>query len=331
MGNFYDEWLKVGERIQEKMRQSPVVARDKDIPWVQTRQDAKGKLLVADEVGFPTMGGCLLKAEIPVGWHSGKHSHGEEAIHIIEGSGFSVVNDQRFEWRSGTTLHIPYRAVHQHFNTGQQPALYLSAMCFPIEAFVKLAEMRQFEDCGPNETRVLASIPAEGSQHYPDGARAALHLEDAPSRRDDPELGGNHYASTFLMENEGFPPEHRNGFQGKSAKITHIFEEPPGYHGGRHSHLEALLYVLDGEGYSEMEGVKVRWGPGDAVHVPPAMWEHEHYNDTPNTWRILRIEFPMRRWFTNMWPEGYQNKRSYDESGNPITWGKIERVRERYR
>ena len=39
----------------------------REIPWVRTRQDARVKLMVANELGFPTMGGSVLKAEIPVG------------------------------------------------------------------------------------------------------------------------------------------------------------------------------------------------------------------------------------------------------------------------
>jgi mannose-6-phosphate isomerase-like protein (cupin superfamily) len=117
---FYDEWLAAGDRIQEKFRRSPMIARDRDLPWVRTRQDAKVKLMVSNELGFPTMGGCILKAEIPVGWHTGKHAHGEESIHIIRGRGFTVIDSQRFDWHTGTTLQIPYRAVHQHFNTGER-------------------------------------------------------------------------------------------------------------------------------------------------------------------------------------------------------------------
>ena len=114
MANFYDEWLAASDRIQEEFKRSPVIARDPDIPWTKTRQDAKVKLMVAKELGFPTMGSTVMKGEIPVGWHTGKHSHGEESLHILSGSGFSVIDGQRFDWHKGSTLQIPYRAEHQH-------------------------------------------------------------------------------------------------------------------------------------------------------------------------------------------------------------------------
>ena len=51
MGTFYDEWLAAGERIQEEFRRSPMIAHDRKIPWIKTRQDAKVKLMVANELG----------------------------------------------------------------------------------------------------------------------------------------------------------------------------------------------------------------------------------------------------------------------------------------
>jgi hypothetical protein len=48
MGTFYDEWLAAGERIQQEFRRSPMIAHDRNIPWVRTRQDAK-VLMVAND------------------------------------------------------------------------------------------------------------------------------------------------------------------------------------------------------------------------------------------------------------------------------------------
>ena len=41
MTNFYDDWLATGDRLEQEMRGTMFVARDRDIPWVRTRQDAK--------------------------------------------------------------------------------------------------------------------------------------------------------------------------------------------------------------------------------------------------------------------------------------------------
>src|SRR5262249_24950969 len=127
---FYDEWLETPNRIQTELEECLAVARDRDIPWVSTPQDAKVKLMVANQLGFATMGSNVLKAEIPVGWHTGKHRHGEESMHILEGAGFSIIDGQRFYWHKSSTLQIPFWAEHQHFNTGNEPVLYISGMAF---------------------------------------------------------------------------------------------------------------------------------------------------------------------------------------------------------
>ena len=106
--NFYDEWLEAPNKIQDELEETFLVARDKDIPWVSTPHDAKVKLMVANHLGFATMGSNVLKSEIPVGWHTGKHRHGEESMHILEGEGFSIINGQRFNWHKSSTLQIPF-------------------------------------------------------------------------------------------------------------------------------------------------------------------------------------------------------------------------------
>jgi quercetin dioxygenase-like cupin family protein len=328
MANFYDNWLAAGETVQSAIATARLVARDRDIPWISTRQDARVKLMMADELGFASMGGVVMKAEIPAGWHTGKHSHGEEAIHFLKGQGFSIVDGYRFDWHEGTTMQLPYRAVHQHFNVGDEPAQYLSAMCLPLELLVKLGRIEQLEDCGQNDPSVVAAFPEETSQYYASGARATIHLEQAPTDPGDHpaaklEANRNQHTGTLYL---AIP---NNGFKAKSVAMTHVFTEPAGYHGGRHKHLEAVLYALEGKGYSEVGGATEEWEAGDVLHVPPAMYEHEHYNNTPWTARQLRIEFGIRLWFQEVWPDGYMPRRIYDERGRPIEAGKIERIRER--
>ncbi len=251
----------------------------------------------------------------------------EMSVHVVayDSPGHGTL---RFDWHTGTTLQIPYRAEHQHFNTGSEPAVYLSAMCFPLEEFVHLARLEQLEDCGPNDATVLQAFPPQASQSLEDGRRVAIHLEDAPT---DP--GDDAHAKLAANQNQHdkvlYLAVPRNGFTAKSVAITHVFEEPAGHHAGRHKHLEAVIYVLEGTGYSEVQGRDERWEAGDVLHVPPAMYEHEHYNDSGHAYRQLRIQFGIRFWFTDIWPEGYTSQRVYDAEGRPIEAGVIERVRER--
>lgn len=63
-------------------------------------------------IGFITAGNIMV-AKIPKGWRTGKHSHGEEAMYIIEGSGFSVVDGKRYDWDEGNCLFMPFGSVHR--------------------------------------------------------------------------------------------------------------------------------------------------------------------------------------------------------------------------
>ncbi len=330
MTNFYDDWLNAHNEIQDDIEASGFVARDRDIPWVTTPQDAKVKLMIANQLGFATMGSNVLKAEIPVGWHTGKHRHGEESMHILEGEGFSMIAGQRFDWHKSSTLHIPYWAEHQHFNTGSLPVLYISAMAFDLERFVRLARLEQIETCGPNDPALIAAMPQMESEYYRDGARAIIHIEGAPTD-DSFEPQGNIAALKNQHDFLQYLVVPKNGFRSISVAITHQWVEPAFHHSGRHKHLEAVVYAVEGEGYTEMRGKRVPWEAGDVLYVPPAMWEHEHMNDNPNPIKQLRIAFGIRTWFTEIWPEGYTNQRIYDEQGKPIEAGRIIRNRERTR
>lgn len=334
---FYDEWLQTPDTIQDELEACHAVARDKDIPWVSTPQDAKVKLMIANNLGFATMGSNVLKAEIPVGWHTGKHRHGEESMHILKGEGFSIVNGQRFNWKASSTIHLPFWCEHQHFNTGNEPVLTLSGMVFDLERYCRVARIEQIETCGPNDPAMIAAMPAETSQYYPDGARATIHIEQAPTNKEKLPPGESYNPQGVIAATQN---QHdfsqyfvvpKNGFRAVSVAVTGQWTEPPYHQSGKHKHLEAVVYAIAGEGYTEIHGKRVPWEAGDVLYVPPAMWEHQHKNDNPNPIKQLRIGFGIRPWFTSIWPEGFTSQRIYDDSGKPIEAGRIVHERERTR
>ncbi len=203
-------------------------------------------------------------------------------------------------------------------------------MAFDLERFVRLARLEQIETCGPNDPSMIKAVPMAETEYYRDGSRAVIHIEDAPTD-DSYEPQGNIAALKNQHDFLQYLVVPKNGFRSVSVAITHQWIEPPFHHSGRHKHLEAIVYAVEGEGYTEMQGKRVPWEAGDVLYVPPAMWEHEHMNDNPNPIKQLRIAFGIRSWFTEVWPEGYTNQRIYDELGRPMEAGKIVRHRERMR
>jgi quercetin dioxygenase-like cupin family protein len=316
MSDFYRDWLTESARLEERMRTPPVVARGRDLAWIGTPQDARVAMLIGEASGFPTQGTALMKAEIAPGWRTGRHVHGEEAVHILAGTGFSVIGDARYDWKPGTTLHLPYRAAHQHVNTGAETAVYLSAVTTDLDLSVKLGRLEQLEETGPDDGALATRHPAETSQLAADGRRIALHLEDAIDERAR-RLSGHahpkgeakgahrHAGIWILMGGSESPSDETNGFRARAVAMTNIFEEAPHSGSHRHAHTEAMLYALEGNGYSMIDGERYDWQAGDAVHVPPRMTVHEHFNGSDARTRTLRIEFGIRFFYEALW-SGYE-------------------------
>ena len=62
---------------------------------------------------------------------------------FIEGEGFSIINGQRFNWHKSSTLHIPFWAEHQHFNTDpDKPSVWMAFIHLGIQDYVA-SEMTQ--------------------------------------------------------------------------------------------------------------------------------------------------------------------------------------------
>ena len=247
MADFYSEWLDKSAAVEKAVNEGVRVARGKDLKWETTRQDYRAALMIAPETGFPTAGSLLMKAEIPVGWHSGQHFHGEEAIYVEEGEGFLILDGERYDFGEGSVMHIPYRSSHQLFSTGKVPVLYLSALAWPLEASINMCRMEQIQDCGPNDATQLEGFAPEKSLNWPVDQRRIVMRKEHQTL----DTSRGHGAITYLggsgREGVNFGMT-SNGFKMTAAGITSIFVENPHFKSHSHSHLEAYLYCLQGAG-----------------------------------------------------------------------------------
>ncbi|HUT76892.1 MAG TPA: cupin domain-containing protein [Polyangia bacterium] len=337
--DFYADWLARSELNELNVHRTPVVSHGCDLQWIETRQDHRIAMLIGEQVGFPTQGTSVCKIGIPAGHHTGRHRHGEEAIHVLTGRGCIVVAGRRYDFQAGTTIHVPYMAEHQLFNTSDDEVELVSASSMDLDLYVKLGRLEQLEDKGRHEPDLIDSLPIEDGQFDSEGRRIALHLEDAPDeqkRREEARKaaatagdaageshdgrgheghghggGGGHRGKSenphrhgaiyILMGGGESPSDERNGFTAVSVAMTNIFEEVPHTSSHCHSHTEAVLYVLEGVGFSEIDFEHYDWEAGDAVHVPPKMTRHEHFNPSDARTRTLRIEFGIRYVYEPLW------------------------------
>ncbi len=350
--DFYADWLAAGERNAVEVGRSPIVARGRELTWIETPNEHRIAMLIGEQVGFPTNGTSLCRVVVPAGEHTGRHRHGEEAIHVLAGEGCILVGGRRYDVRTGTTIHVPYFEDHQVWNLGGGELSYLSAHTMDLDLFVRLGRLEQLEEKGPNDAAQVAALPAEDGPLDALGRRITLHLEDAPNegeghrsrqaaherRRqgghghndaaadqsaaatDRPAVaagasgmperiikstGGHRHGAIYnLMGGGESASEVRNGFTAVSVAMTQIFEEVPHTSSHCHSHTEAVLFVLEGVGFSEIDGEHYDWEAGDAVQIPPKMTRHEHFNPSDGRTRTLRIEYGIRYFYEQLWP-GY--------------------------
>jgi quercetin dioxygenase-like cupin family protein len=322
---FFDDWIAASEDNERAVNTTRVAARGSELVWEETPNDHRFAFLISRHVGFATMGTHLGKAILPVNAHTGKQRHGEEAIHITRGRGFAVIDERRYDFAQGTTIHVPYMSVHQIFNAGDEEVEYVTAGTTDLDLFVRLGRVEQLEEKGFHEPGFEDDLP-QAAGHFDDQERRiVLNFEDAPNETEmkadlrrkhgedwEKDRGRHthdhehrHGAIYILMGGGESLREEANGFTSKHASMTNVFEEIPNTSSHCHSHTEAMLYVLEGSGYSEIDFQRYEWSAGDAVHVPPKMTRHEHFNPSDNRTRTLRVEFGIRYFYEDVW-EGYQ-------------------------
>ncbi len=313
MGNFYDEWLRYWDEEQEERAKARTCVHEEDLEWVRTKQDHQTALLCTRQNGFVTAGDITLGI-IPKGCNTGKHAHGEESMYIVQGTGFSVVDGQRYDWEAGSCVFMPYGSVHQHFSAGDEDVRYLSMMALALERFVGLAKVDQYEEAAETPLGKIDDIPLAESDIHPEHGRIVLRLKDAPvvlgkdmsskhrERKDEFHMtlakemrstGASGHRSRVIE----FMNDPDNQFKAREAQITHILIDAPGKHSGKHGHMEAILYVLQGEGYSVIDGKKVPWKKGTLLQVQGPQTVHQHFNTGEDEAWHLRMHYGIRSQF----------------------------------
>ena len=331
MPTFYDDWLQMWDRSREEFKKARKWIHEEEVEYVETQQDAKCGLLVTPETGFRTWGSTSMISEIPVGAHTGMHKHGEEAIHIIEGSGFSIVNGVRYDWKQYSTLVIPFGAVHQHYNTGDVPARYFSVLSPWLEHWCGMARFTQYENWG--KTNSLPNVPTSQNGFDDRGRRIVLQIEEAPTRgggeggpglapQDIPEIDPDKpivlgtiegYAAAGIrpgLHNAGVTEFMRvgkdiNGWHPYEQEISSYLINQPFDEGGTHAHMEAHLYIVQGHGYSLVDDEKIPWKPGTCFHVQGPQTKHQHINESDVPSIQIRVAPGIRYFFENMAKEEF--------------------------
>jgi len=134
-------------------RQSvPQVIKQSDRQWQDTRN---GHVLWFLHPQHPPLTNglrlfeCYLQ-ELPPGGRSGKHHHvGEEVHFIIEGCGYDVIDDEKWEWEANDVVACPVLSTHQSFNS--DPAHSARFVVFKSRTYdyMSFGGIEHFEDAWP--------------------------------------------------------------------------------------------------------------------------------------------------------------------------------------
>jgi mannose-6-phosphate isomerase-like protein (cupin superfamily) len=208
---------------------------------------------------------------------------------------------------------MPFGSQHQHFNTGTTPVRYFSAMALHIEHWMGMGKLDQISLKGPTDNYEDAEVSTSGFDTlnrriaFRRNEQEEVTLDeldpndveeitgepmtidpDGPRPTQMSERGHRDFMRS-LMDRPG-----RNGFQNKEIEISNTMGDQVGHHGGKHAHMEAVLLILDGEGYSEVGDVKVPWKKGSLLHVQGPQTPHQHFNTGTERVEMLRAAPGMR-------------------------------------
>jgi len=125
--NTYDRYLKLMHEEADYCRAAPHVVLEREQSWEATRH-GRLKWLIHPQSALASKRKYIYFHEIPPGGRSGKHRHvAEENILVLEGRGYDIHDDERWNWEQGDLICIPTMTEHQHFNSGSERALLLCA------------------------------------------------------------------------------------------------------------------------------------------------------------------------------------------------------------
>ena len=128
----YEGLVRLRDQERRRIAASSVCVKGEGLPWEINPQGAM-KWYMHPEIDSTAHKFLIFYAqEIPPGGRSGKQRcQGGAVFVVVEGSGYSLLDGERYDWKPGDLLQLPIRpdgVVFQHFNASEkEPALLIAA------------------------------------------------------------------------------------------------------------------------------------------------------------------------------------------------------------
>jgi quercetin dioxygenase-like cupin family protein len=176
--------------------------------------------------------------ELPARGAAKGHGHQNEApFYILEGAGYEIHDDVRYDWTKGDLVLVHTDSVHQHFNPYDEPALTLVIKAKATWLFAGLVQQgsrREFDDDQYGDRENWSRIWSPGVT----GLKKVVGKEDA------------HWENTPLGNVRVLSGPSRPDVRQFSADVFEL-DIPAGSRSGKHWKMaDEIIYVVEGEGYS---------------------------------------------------------------------------------
>jgi quercetin dioxygenase-like cupin family protein len=312
----YDRSVREKELRNQGWAEGKVITKGKDLPWELNRQ-GRIKHFLSERSGenLAAPGWVVFQHEIRK--HSGLHRHqGGTFLYVVEGKGYSTVNGVRYDWESGDLIMLPMMpggVAHQHFNLDPGvPAIWMKIGYSPHKDPVVANWIEQLElspewaqTRGVGERKVAATVDHARTAGAWDPPRDDT-LFDALIRLRDEQRRQVRQARMVIRGKE--LPREANPMGlfrwyihplmkdvGCRSQITYTQEIPPASRSGKQLHQGGRFhYVLQGSGFTIVDGVRHDWEKDDIILLPVKSHGviHQHFNPDPREPALLVVAEP---------------------------------------
>ncbi len=173
--------------------------------------------------------------------HSSNHGHGhqnEAVFFILEGDGYEIHDEQRYDWSADDLVIVHADSVHRHFNPYDRRALALVMKA--KSAWMHLGLIQQGRS-GPVEDEAALGPRTDWSQLWTDGVQ---------QRKKVVRPADTVWEQTPLGRVRVIASPRRTDVRAHSVDVLEL-EVPAGSRSGRRWHMaDEVLYVRSGSGYS---------------------------------------------------------------------------------
>lgn len=84
-------------------------------------------------VKLPSNSVSLSIGDLDPGACTSNHRHAYESlIYVISGTGYTITEGKRYDWKAGDAVYVPPWCWHQHFASADEPARYITATNLPL-------------------------------------------------------------------------------------------------------------------------------------------------------------------------------------------------------